>query len=590
MRGTVQPGAAGFRLIRADPDPAASDPQTPRPVPAGPQDPKTQLEVLFNLVGYQLLGTGGFRASADGLPPGPARQISGPLNHQLTAVGGFEPWIYARQLRIDRFAASAPAAALDGQQDPYAGVGGQASFGWQPQDVFGNRLLAQQSIEVDIGYTDELVALSQWPSVVTGYQFTGQPGAATVQVDIALDTSAYVPAPGEVFAPVAAPGAASLPTWIAAQASAHRDRYAGIFWQLSHDLAAEVTTTVDAQAPHPLDVAGLAAFASGAWGYLATVAGIVQLTTTVPADGTLQGIAGAYQVSPAELAQANRSAAQSFAAASLLAGGTQLAVENRCTVIGNDTLASIVQRSPAPTPADAAALAAGNPALALQPGVQVLIPPPGTPPPAGYQARAGDTLASVAAAFGVTAADIGAANAQVPGLLVAEQSVLLGLRPYTVQPEDTFTSIAAATGATVASLATANASAPGLLVAGQTIAIPRHVVLPGSGTHQAGAGTTRWTRSPAKAECRSPRWAAPTPTSRACWSAGCRSATRPPAGAATAPPPPRTTPCRRWRCGCRPCSPRTGSPSRSPRRCSPRPTQPCPAWPRGRRCWSRRPT
>ena len=249
-----------------------------------------------------------------------------------------------------------------------------------------------------------------------------------------------------------------------------------------------MTTTVDAQAPHPLDVAGLAAFASGAWGYLATVAGIVQLTTTVPADGTLQGIAGAYQVSPAELAQANRSAAQSFAAASLLAGGTQLAVENRCTVIGNDTLASIVQRSPAPTPADAAALAAGNPALALQPGVQVLIPPPGTPPPAGYQARAGDTLASVAAAFGVTAADIGAANAQVPGLLVAEQSVLLGLRPYTVQPEDTFTSIAAATGATVASLATANASAPGLLVAGQTIAIPRHVVLPGSGTHQAGAG------------------------------------------------------------------------------------------------------
>ena len=68
VRGTVQPGAAGFRLIRADPDPAASDPQTPRPVPAGPQDPKTQLEVLFNLVGYQLLGTGGFRASADGLP------------------------------------------------------------------------------------------------------------------------------------------------------------------------------------------------------------------------------------------------------------------------------------------------------------------------------------------------------------------------------------------------------------------------------------------------------------------------------------------------------------------------------------------
>ena len=585
VHGTLQPGAAGFRLIRADPDPAASDPETPRP--AGAQDPKTRLEVLFNLAGYQLLEAGGFRASTDGLPAGPARQTSGPLNHQLTAVDGAEPWIYAKQLRIDKFAASAPAAALDGQQDPYAGVGGQASFGWQPQDVFGNRLLAPQTIEVGIGYTDDLVALSQWPSVVTGYQFTGEPGAATVQVDIALDTSAYVPAPGEVFAPVTAPGAASLPTGIAAQASAHRDRYAGIFWQLSHDLAAEVTTTVDEQAPHPLDVAGLAAFASGAWGYLGTVAGIVQLTATVPQGATLQSIADTYQVSPAELAQANRSAAQSFAAASLLAHGsgaepTVLTVENRCIVISNDTLAGIIQRSTGPVPPDAAALAAGNPALAVTPGTllavgtlraveagytlagiataaglsrdqlaaangqvtgllvpgtalagtgkvaagdtlaaiagrldltlgevaaavdaagssalaadaQVVIPAPGTLPAAVYQARAGDTLASVAAAFGVTAADIGAANAQVPGLLVAEQSVLLGAGQYTVGQDgqdDTFASIAAATSVTVASLATANASLAGLLVAGQTIAIPRHVVLPGTGTHQACARDT----------------------------------------------------------------------------------------------------
>ena len=102
VRGTLQPGAAGFRLLRTDPDPA--DPQAPRP-PSAAQDPKTRLEVLFNLVGYQLVATPGFRASADGLPAGPARQASGPLNHQLTAVGDAEPWIYARQLRIDRFAA-----------------------------------------------------------------------------------------------------------------------------------------------------------------------------------------------------------------------------------------------------------------------------------------------------------------------------------------------------------------------------------------------------------------------------------------------------------------------------------------------------
>ena len=175
-QGTLRPGAAGFRLVRTDPDPA--DPETPRPAVGTPQDPepqdpKTQLEVLFNLVGFQLLANGGFRASADGRPAGPARSTSGPLNYELTAVGGVEPRIYEKQLRIDRFATNQPAAALDGQQDPYAGVGTQARFGWQPQDVFGNRLLAPQGIDVDVGYTDDLVALSQWPSVVTGYQFAG---------------------------------------------------------------------------------------------------------------------------------------------------------------------------------------------------------------------------------------------------------------------------------------------------------------------------------------------------------------------------------------------------------------------------------
>ena len=486
-QGTLRPGAAGFRLVRTDPDPA--DPETPRPAVGTPQDPepqdpKTQLEVLFNLVGYQLLANGGFRASADGRPAGPARSTSGPLNYELTAVGGVEPRIYEKQLRIDRFATNQPTAALDGQQDPYAGVGTQARFGWQPQDVFGNRLLVPQGIDVDVGYTDDLVALSQWPSVVTGYQFAGPAGAATVQVSIALDTSAYVATPGEVFVPVVAPGAASLPTGVAAQATAHRDRYAEIFWQLSHDVTAEVTTTVDGTvdgpASHPVDVAGLAAFASGAWGYLATVAATTQLTATTAAGDTLASIAATYQVSPAELAEVNRSAAQSFAATELLTPSATVTVDQRYTVIQGDTLAGIAQRSPASaSPAD---LAAGNPALALQPGITLA---------SGYQARAGDTLASVAAASGVTAADIGTANAQVAGLLAPEQPVLLGHVSYLVQPGDTFSSIAAVTGATVADLATANATAAGLLAAGQAIAIPRHVVLAaGTGTHQVAAGDT----------------------------------------------------------------------------------------------------
>ena len=206
-------------------DAAAGGRHAAGPGAAGSEDP---VEVLFNLVGYQLLANGGFRASADGRPAGP------PVDQrpaQLRAHRrGRRRAADLRKATADRPVRDGPAAAaLDGQQDPYAGVGTQARFGWQPQDVFGNRLLAPQGIDVDVGYTDDLVALSQWPSVVTGYQF-GPAGAATVQVSIALDTSAYVATPGEVFVPVVAPGAASLPTGVAAQATAHRDRYAEIFW------------------------------------------------------------------------------------------------------------------------------------------------------------------------------------------------------------------------------------------------------------------------------------------------------------------------------------------------------------------------
>ena len=467
VRGTLQPGAAGFRLLRTDPDPA--DPQAPRP-PSAAQDPRTRLEVLFNLVGYQLVATPGFRASADGLPAGPARQASGPLNHQLTAVGGAEPWIYARQLRIDRFAAGPPSAVLGGLQDPYAGVGAQARFGWQPQDVFGNRLLAQQHIDVDVGYTDDLIGLSQWPAVVTGYRFAGTPGAATVEVGVALDASAYVPAPGEVFTPVAAPGTASLPVGVAAQATAHRDRYAAVFWQLSHDLAAEVTTTVDNTA-HPADVAALAAFASGAWSYLATVAGTTQLTAITAAHDTLASIAATYQVSAAELAQANRSPAQSFAAASLLNPSATIAVERRCTAVANDTLAGIAQRSP--VPADPAGLAAGNPALALQPGTLLALGTVRT-------VAAGDTLASIAAAAGLDRTQLASANGPVTGLLEPGTAIT---PDYQAAAGDTLAGIAGRLSLTLREVAAAvDAAGAGALAPGAGIVVPLPVPVAGGDT------------------------------------------------------------------------------------------------------------
>ena len=466
VSGTVQSGAAGFRLVRTNPD--TSDPDAPRPAAGPPQDPKTQLQMLYNLVGYQLIANSGFRASADGLPAGPARATSGALNHELTAMAGVEPWIYEKQLRIDKFAASQPAAALDGQQDPYAGVGSQARFGWQPQDVFGNRLLAPQYIDVGIGYTDDLVALSQWPSVITGYLFAGPPGAAVVQVGIALDAGAYVATPGDVFAPVLPPGQASAPTGVAAQASAHRVRYATIFWQLSHDLAAEVTTTVDDHISHPFDMAELTAFASGAWDYLGTVAASTQLTTTTGTNDTLASIANTYNVSPAELAEANQSAAQNSAAAGLLSPGALVTVGKRYVVVQNDTLAGIAQQPPASAdpadPAGSARLAADNPALTLQPGTLLAV---GTL----RAVTARDTLAGIAGAAGLDRTQLANANGPRTGLLAA--GTFLTAHSYTVKAGDTLAAIAVVLNLTLGEAAAAvDAAGAAVLEADAQVVVP----------------------------------------------------------------------------------------------------------------------
>ena len=215
-----------------------------------------------------------------------------------------------------------------------------------------------------------------------------------------------------------------------------------------------------------VDAAGAAALVSGAQI-------VIPVPVTIAAGDTPAGIAARFGVSVAELGETN-------ADADVLNTGAriQLPDGSQDTIAAHDTLGSI---------AAAHGLTAG--ALAAANAESTVLLRPGTLS-SGYMARAGDTLAGVAAAFGVTAADAGGANTYVPGLLAPDQSVLLGHSSYAVQAGDTFASIAAITGATVAGIAAANATTTGLLTAGQTVAIPRHVVLGGTGPHQVAAGET----------------------------------------------------------------------------------------------------
>ncbi len=450
-RGTLRGGAAGFRVVRADPDPHTT----------GQDDAATKLAVLFNLVGYRLAddAASGFVASADGLPIGPAQPTSGPLNHELTAVAGTEPWIYQKQVRVDRFARSG-AVALGDLQDPYAGVGSTARFGWQYQDVFGNRLSAPAALDVPVRYTDELAALSQWPAILPGYRIVGTAQTASVEVLLTLDASVYAASPGELFAPVGLSGLGG----VAARATAHRDRYGEIFWQLSHDVAVEVATTVDGGAPHPMPPEALAGFAAATWSYLQTVAGLIQLTIPVAANATLADIAAAYQVPVAELALVNRSTALNADAANLLTAGATVVVETRYSVLQNDTLAHIAAQAPPHAP-DPGQVAATNPGLALQVGRLLT---PGTL----HRVTAADTLKGVAAANGLDPAQLGAANAQRDDLLVPDTALTLSGATYRIAPRDTLAGIATATKLAVVDVVNAVAAAGGPLTAGADIVVP----------------------------------------------------------------------------------------------------------------------
>ena len=482
-RGTLRAGAAGFRIVRADPDPGANDPVVNDPAAAGPgqDDPRTKLSVLFNLVGYRLTGdpASGFAASADGLPVGPAQPTTGPLNHALTAVADQDPWTYQKQIRVDRFA-RAGAVRLGDLQDPYAGVGTTARFGWQYQDVFGNRLLPQRTVDVDVRYTDELIAVSQWPAVLADYRFTGPPGPAALVVTLALDTSAYVPTPGDLVAPL---GTAGGPAGVTARAGAHRDRYAEVFWQVAHDVTAEVTTTVDGAVPHAVPVDAFSAFAAAAWGYLRTVAELTPVAVTTRDGDTLAAIADAYRVPVAELVAANRSVAQNADAANLLApppGTVRTAVvEARYRVIQNDTLGHIAAQAPPFARTDEGQLAARNADLALQAGRLVVAGDVHVVAPA-------DTLAGLAAVNGLDPARLGAANAQRAGLLAPGTVLTLRAATYQVGDGDTFAGIATRTTATVAEVAAAAGGSA--LVAGSVVVVPVAVTVAAGATPAALAG------------------------------------------------------------------------------------------------------
>ena len=168
-----------------------------------------------------------FRASGDGLPVGPAQQGGRhprPRDHGRRRRAGVD----LRQAGADRPVRhrQAPSPPVPGP-DPYGGVGGTAEVVWHHQDVFGNRILPRGSSRCPVRYTDALLGLAQWPSIVAAYRVVGDPGAAVLSVR-ARPRRRHVRAlpAGDPVAPLGPDGGPGRASGLAARATRRPGRYA----------------------------------------------------------------------------------------------------------------------------------------------------------------------------------------------------------------------------------------------------------------------------------------------------------------------------------------------------------------------------
>jgi LysM repeat protein len=215
--GRAVPGGPRVRTASVQPGVQALAASRPAPPPVDGASSAYGTALLlnnFSLLNQQVHGNVDFRASLPpGLPAGPTtRPLAANGDDKMrvaTPVEQVETWNFGQALPYARFAKQVPAfdrAGLPPAKDsPYLGVGGilQVSFSWQ--DYYGNVLATRLSdpkagdppplndAPLLTGYTDPLIALSQWPSVAASWRVTpgGEAGAPRLRIGLGFDPGRY---------------------------------------------------------------------------------------------------------------------------------------------------------------------------------------------------------------------------------------------------------------------------------------------------------------------------------------------------------------------------------------------------------------
>ncbi|BAV05475.1 hypothetical protein SAMN05421788_10573 [Filimonas lacunae] len=219
-------GNIGYVLKRANPGEYTppADPDTP---PSITED-GIYLGNQFNLLGVSLPANPLYQNL---LPSGP---VDGDNTQDRQTVTEDGLWHYTGIMPYNSFVAGI--ANKWNITDPYAGIGTTATLLLNWQDMFGNTLplpADKEKLNIPVLYTDNIVAVSQWPSASVSYQFAGDGTVNPVcNVSFVFNTGRY--AQGDQSSKENA--AADVITW------------ARLWFQLSHSADIQMTWTVSVNA------------------------------------------------------------------------------------------------------------------------------------------------------------------------------------------------------------------------------------------------------------------------------------------------------------------------------------------------------
>lgn len=374
------PGTAGFMLtIEA---------------PTG-GDPVSALQDRYNTLAFWCADTTSPYTIAPAWTPALPRPSDGThlqpwerqrLVRRLRAQTGAEPsappppapyWHYEQVVPFHRFATQKPLPSTQGlpseANDPYRGFGGatrcpEPLLTFCMSDLLGNHSQGptaegQGVLKLTLGYTDPLIGLSQWPELAAYFEVLGQPGAASLAMQLGLKAAS------------ALPGASERGDGVIASARQQSEQYARIHYQLSQPnmqalLATSLRQGAD-EAEQRVDIGRLWRYAAGAHAYTATASQLQALTSPGQA---LSQLLLTHPVRYAEMALAN----EDIALNDLFAADSTLNVPVFMPYIAQRSLADLYAQRPVgwPDPGSPAALFAlpENVGLPLAVGAHFKLP------------------------------------------------------------------------------------------------------------------------------------------------------------------------------------------------------------------------